>query len=59
MSTETPVGVTEVSEGINVDMTADNRIVGIEVLDASEKIPLRSLLSSELDEGLVGFQKTS
>lgn len=48
-----PQGVIEVAEGINIDVTADGRIVGIELLDASKKVSLGSLLTYELDaEGI-------
>lgn len=46
---ETPVGVTEISEGINLDMTSENKIVGIEILSASKKIDLKTILSYTLD----------
>lgn len=59
LSTETPDGVVEISEGINLDMTSHNRVVGIEILDASKKISLESLFTYELDEDLVGLQKAS
>ncbi len=32
-----PEGVTEISEGVNLDITANGKLVGIEILDASEK----------------------
>lgn len=59
LSTEKPQGVVEVSEGINVDMTADDKIIGIEVLDASEKISLKSLFTFELDQNLVDIRQAS
>ncbi len=45
---ETPEGVIEISEGLNIDMTSDNRIVGIEILNASKKIDLKTVLSYSL-----------
>ena len=30
-------GVIEITEGVNLDTTSDNRIVGIEILSASKK----------------------
>jgi len=33
---EDPEGVVEISEGINVDTSPGNRIVGIEILNASK-----------------------
>jgi uncharacterized protein YuzE len=59
LSDEKPVGVVEVTEGVNVDVTAENRIVGIELLDASKRIPLSSLLTYELDKDLLDLQKAS
>lgn len=48
-----PEGVIEVAEGIHIDVTSDGRIVGIELLDASKKVSLGSLLTYELDaEGI-------
>ena len=49
LSDETPEGVIEISEGINIDMSSENRIVGIEILDASKKMDLRTVLSYSLE----------
>lgn len=54
-----PQGVVEVSEGINVDMTADDKIIGIEVLDASKRMSLKSLFTFELDQNLVDIRQAS
>jgi uncharacterized protein YuzE len=43
-----PQGVIEVAEGINIDVTADGKVVGIELLDASEKVQLDTLLTYEI-----------
>jgi len=43
-----PDGVIEVAEGINIDVTSDGKIVGVELLDASEKISLDALLTYEI-----------
>ena len=40
-----PEGVIEIAEGINIDMTADNKIVGIEILNVSKKVDLKTMLS--------------
>ncbi len=40
-----PDGVIEISEGINIDTTSENKIIGIEILNASKKLDLASLLS--------------
>ena len=46
---EDPEGVVEISEGVNVDTTSGNRIVGIEILNASKKIDLKTILSYKLE----------
>jgi uncharacterized protein YuzE len=43
-----PEGVIEVAEGINIDVTEDGKIVGIELLDASEKVSIDALLTYEI-----------
>ncbi len=48
-----PSGVIEISEGINVDTTETGEIVGIEILDASKKFPLKSLFTCEFDSDLL------
>jgi len=50
-----PEGVIEISEGVNLDTTSEDKIVGIEILDASEKIEIKTILSYtlELDEKLL------
>ncbi len=53
LSDENPSGVIEISEGINIDTTDKGEIVGIEILDASKKFPLRSLFSCEFDSELL------
>jgi uncharacterized protein YuzE len=57
---ESPDGVIEIAEGVSLDTTSDNRIVGIEILNASEKIDLKTILSYtlELDRDLIS-QKTA
>jgi uncharacterized protein YuzE len=49
LSEEEPTGVIEISEGVNLDLTEDNKIVGIEILDASRKFPLQSLFTCEFE----------
>ncbi len=53
-------GVIEVAEGVNVDTTPHGKIVGIEILNASKKIDLKTILSYtlELDKDLI-TQKTA
>jgi uncharacterized protein YuzE len=51
-----PDGVIEIAEGINIDVTLDGKIVGIELLDASKKLSLRSLLTYEIEaESITAF----
>jgi uncharacterized protein YuzE len=52
ISTEHPHGVVEAEDGINLDMTDDNRLVGIEILDASKKFPIESLFRFEVEQPL-------
>jgi len=60
MGDEPPEGVVEITEGVNLDTTSSGKIVGIEILDASKKIDLRTVLSytPELDKDLI-TQKTA
>jgi uncharacterized protein YuzE len=46
---EDPEGVIEISEGVNLDTTAEDKIVGIEILNASKKIDLKTILSYSLE----------
>ena len=53
LSEETPAGVVEVSEGVNLDLTEEGKIVGIEILNASKNFPLQSLFTCEYDPKLI------
>ncbi len=44
-----PAGVVEVKEGINIDVTDDDQIVGIEIIDASKHLPLETLYIYEVE----------
>jgi uncharacterized protein YuzE len=44
-----PEGVNEFPEGINMDVTSKGKIVGIEIVDASKKIDLKTILSYSLE----------
>ena len=46
---DTPDGVIEISEGVNIDTTSQDMIVSIEILNASKKIDLRTVLSYSLE----------
>lgn len=46
-------GVVEISEGINIDITDEGKIIGIEILDASKKFPIKSLFTIEFDNRIL------
>ena len=46
---ETPEGVIEIAEGVNLDTTSEDKIVGIEILNASKKMDLKTILSYTLE----------
>lgn len=50
-----PDGVIEIAEGVNIDTTADGKLAGIEILKASKKINISTILSYtlELDHDLL------
>jgi len=50
-----PDGVIEIAEGINVDTTTDGKLTGIEILKASKKIDIDTILSYtlELDKNIL------
>jgi len=52
---ESPEGVVEIAEGVNLDTGAEDNIVGMEILDASKKLDLETILSYtlELDKDLL------
>jgi len=45
----TPDGVIEISEGVNLDIASDGKLVGIEILKASLKIDINTILSYTLN----------
>jgi uncharacterized protein YuzE len=53
LSEELPTGVVEVSEGVNLDITEDGKIVGIEILNASKSFPIQSLFTCEYEPKLM------
>ena len=44
-----PDGVIEIAEGVNIDTTADGKLTGIEILKASNKINIDTILSYTLE----------
>ena len=55
LSTQKPDGVIEIEEGINIDLTSDGNIVGIDLIGATKKIPLDSFLKYEIDGESIGL----
>ena len=55
LGAKSPEGVIEISEGVNLDTTPEGKIVGIEILNASRKIDIKTILSYtlELDKKLL------
>ena len=53
-----PDGVIEIAEGVNIDTTADGKLTGIEILKASKKIDIDTILSYtlELDQDILRKQ---
>jgi len=49
LSNEEPDGVIEITEGVNIDTTDDGRLTGIEILKASNKMNLDTILPYTLD----------
>lgn len=45
LSDQEPDGVIEITEGVNLDTTADGKIAGIEILKASKKLNIDTILS--------------
>ncbi len=52
-SDKVPEGVIEIAEGINIDVTNENEIVGIEILEVSRKLPVQSLFSYECESEIL------
>ena len=59
LGNQRPDGVVEISEGVNLDMTSENKIVGIEILHASQKMNIKTILSYELELDKKLIQKTT
>lgn len=49
LGNQKPDGVIEISDGVNLDTTSDDKIVGIEILDASKKMNISTIHSYELE----------
>jgi uncharacterized protein YuzE len=53
LSKKQPDGVVEISEYLNLDTTKEGEITGIEVINASKKIPIETLFNLEIDSELL------
>jgi uncharacterized protein YuzE len=49
LSDDPPYGVVEIAEGVNIDTTSEDKIVSIEILNASRKLDLKTVLSYSLE----------
>jgi uncharacterized protein YuzE len=49
LGSQKPDGVVEIAGGVNLDTTKEDKIVGIEILNASRKLDIRTILKYELD----------
>ena len=49
LGNEKPDGVIEISEGVNIDTTFDGKLTGIEILTASKKMDINTILSYSLE----------
>ncbi|MEW6616212.1 MAG: DUF2283 domain-containing protein [Thermodesulfobacteriota bacterium] len=58
LGNQKPDGAVEISEGVNLDTTSENKIVGIEILNASKKMNIKTILSYELTLDKKLIQKT-
>jgi len=52
LSSKKPTGVVEIKEGINLDVNDLNELIGIEILDASNKLNLKSFASYQISKEL-------
>ncbi len=59
LGTQKPDGVIEISEGVNLETTSENKIVGIEILHASQKMNIKTILSYELEIDYKLLKKTA
>ncbi len=54
-----PDGVIEIDEGVNIDTTTNGNLTGIEILNASQKINIETILSYVLEFDRDILKKTS
>lgn len=51
-SSKRPAGGVEIKEGVILHVTDGDKIVALEILDASERIPLRNLFKLEVSKAV-------
>ncbi len=49
LSDQKPDGVIEIVEGLNIDTTNDGKLTGIEIINASQKMDLNTILSYTIE----------
>lgn len=60
LSDQVPDGAVEIAEGVNIDTTKDGLLTGIEILNASKKMDITTIMSYTLDlDGSILSQKLS
>src|SRR3990172_7817344 len=59
LGNQKPDGVIEISDGVNLDTTSENKIVGIEILNSSKKMNIKTILSYELELDKKLIKKTA
>ena len=57
LSDTAPDGVVEISEGVHLDTTSDGKLVGIEILKASRKMDLATILTYRLEMDEKSYKK--
>ncbi len=50
LSQKKPTGAVELKEGVSIDTTDADEIVGIELLNASKKFPIETLFRFEVEQ---------
>jgi uncharacterized protein YuzE len=49
LGNQAPDGVVEMSEGVNLDVSTQGQLIGIEILHASQKLDIQTILSYSLE----------
>ena len=49
LSSKRPEGAIEIDEGVILHVTRDDKIVGIKILEASSKVPIKNLFNLKVD----------